>query len=97
MKAIWRKAIDITDEQVISAPGLTRILAVDDRRGEPEVWFEVDLEQELAEIELWIIGTGHTISEEVAACGLYVGHFLAHGGQFVGHVYASKPMMPKVE
>lgn len=94
MKTIWRQAIEITDEQVISAPGLYRVLAVEDRRGIPEVWFEADPDKELAEVTLFVIGTGNPIPDEVDQLGEYIGHFLALDNRFVGHVYASRPRFP---
>ena len=91
MKAIWRQVIDITDEQTISARGLSRVLAVDSRRGKVEVWFETDSDKEMAEITLWTIGTGNQMPEEVSQFGNYVGHYFAENNRFVGHVYASAP------
>ena len=91
MKAIWRQVIDITDEQTISARGLSRVLAVDSRRGKVEVWFETDSDKETAEITLWTIGTGNQMPEEVSRFGNYVGHYFAENNRFVGHVYASAP------
>lgn len=91
MKAIWRQVIDITDEQTIRAHGLSRVLAVDSRRGKVEVWFEMDSDKEEAEITIWTIGTGHLMSEEVSRFGNYVGHYFAEDNRFVGHVYASAP------
>ena len=94
MKAIHRQVIDITDEQTISARGLSRVLAVDSsrsRHGKAEVWFETDSDKEEAEITLWTIGTGNLIPDEVSRFGNYVGHYFADNNRFVGHVYASAP------
>ena len=91
MKAIWRQVIDITDEQTISACGLSRVLAVDSRRGKVEVWFEIDSDKEEAEITLWTVGTGNLMPDEVSRFGNYVGHYFAENNRFVGHLYASAP------
>lgn len=91
MKAIWRQVIDITDEQTISARGLSRVLAVDSIRGKVEVWFEIDSDKEEAEITLWTVGTGNLIPDEVSRLGNYVGHYFADNNRFVGHLYASAP------
>ena len=88
MKRIYRKTIEITDSQVISDFGLVRVLAVEDRRGEPEVWYELEDDGPPMSITLRVFGTGFILPENP---GTYIGHFLAHENWFVGHVYASEP------
>lgn len=97
MKAIWRQVIEITDEQTISAPGLSRVIAVEGSRGKPEVWFEMDSDKAETEVTLWTVGTGHVIPTYVTQLGSYIGHYLAEQGRFVGHLYASVPLTPKVK
>lgn len=91
MKAIHRQNIEITDQQTIEARGLSRVLAVDSRRGKVEVWFEIDSDKEMAEITLWTVGTGNLMLDEVAHFGEYIGHYFAEDNRFVGHLYASAP------
>ena len=89
MRAIYRQPIEVTDLQTITGPGARKVLSVEDRRGVPEVWYTVDTEAPEQDILVWVVGTGHPIPEECLKHGHYVGHFLAVGGTFVGHVYAT--------
>ena len=90
MRAIYRQPIEITDEQTLVAPGAGEVLSVEDRRGEPEVWYTVDTQAPARSLVVWVVGTGNPIPEDCQKHGHYVGHFLAVGGSFVGHVYASR-------
>lgn len=88
MKTIWRHELELTEKQTITAPGLQRIIHLDDRRGAPEVWFPVDTDQPDATLTIWIQGTGQPAHPEVVEKGpRYAGVFFTGGGQFVWHVF----------
>lgn len=88
---IYRFPIEITDCQIIEAPGLGRFLTIEDRRGKPELWAEVNPDAPSIKRRVWVVGTGNPIPHEVRASDAeYVGHFLAADGRFVGHIYAAK-------
>lgn len=84
---IWRQDIVLVERQTITAPGLRRILAVDNQRDKLEVWFEVVPGQPERPIDLIIVGTGHAIPD---AAGDYIGHLIANGGTFVWHFYTGR-------
>ena len=83
---IWRQDIVLVERQTITAPGLRRILAVDNQRDKLEVWFEVSPGRPERSIDLIIVGTGHAIPDDV---GNYLGHIVTAGGVFVWHFYTA--------
>lgn len=84
---IWRQDIVLVERQTITAPGLRRILTVDNQRDKLEVWFEVSPGQPERPIDLIIVGTGHAIPDDA---GDYVGHLVTAGGVFVWHFYTNE-------
>ena len=88
MTNIWRQTINITDRQILTGPGLRRVLAVDNQRDKLEVWFEVAPGEPARSLDLIIVGTGHTVPDDA---GDYIGHLIANGGTFVWHFYTTDP------
>ena len=86
-RRIWRQTVDLADRQTLTAPGLRRVLAVDDQRGVLEAWFEVVPGQPERSLDLIIVGTGHEIPDDADA---YLGHLVTAGGVFVWHFYTGR-------
>ena len=93
MTNIWRQKIEITDRQTITGPGLRRVLAVDNSRGDldawglAEVWFEVVPGEPDRSLDLIIVGTGHKVPDDA---GDYIGHLVASGGLYIWHFYTGR-------
>lgn len=82
MRTIYRYPLRVTDVQTITGPGLGRVVAVDNRRGELEVWAEVDTHDVEMTRSVIIVGTGNPIPP---GAGRHVGHYI--DGPFVWHIY----------
>ena len=94
MIAIWRQELALVEKQEITAPGLRRIVAIDNRRkrvDEIEAWFEVDTDAEDRTLEVYIVGTGHEVPEAVTRGWeqTYLGHLI--DGPWVWHLYSVDP------
>ena len=91
MIAIWRQELALVEKQEIIAPGLRRIVAIDNKRGGIEAWFEVDTDAEDRTLEIYIVGTGHEVPEAVTRGWeqTYLGHVI--DGPFVWHLYSVDP------
>lgn len=87
MRTIYRYPLRVTDHQTVTGPGLSRVVSVDNRRGELEVWAEVDTSQPSRTIDVVIVGTGNPMAGRVEDCA-YVGHVI--DGQFIWHIYAEE-------
>lgn len=84
MRTIYRYPLRVTDVQSITGPGLSRVIAVDNRRGELEVWAEVDDAQPERTATIRIVGTGNPRMHDSDVP--YVGHVI--DGPFIWHIYA---------
>lgn len=91
MRTIWRQGLRLIEKQTITAPGLRRVLSVDNRRGradEPEAWFEVDTDAAPRSLDIFIVGTGGPFPDELHY-GLeqyYLGHLIQ--GPYIWHLYS---------
>lgn len=84
MRTVYRYPLLVTDVQTITGPGLSRVIAVDNRRGELEAWAEVDDAQPVDSRRVYVVGTGNPRMHDSDAD--YIGHVI--DGPFVWHVYA---------
>ena len=91
MTSIWRQELALVEKQEITAPGLRRIVAIDNGRGGIEAWFEVDTDAEDRTLEVYIVGTGHKVPEAVTRGWeqTYLGHLV--DGPWVWHLYSVDP------
>ena len=91
MTSIWRQELALVEKQEITAPGLRRIVAIDNERGGIEAWFEVDTDAEDRTLEVYIVGTGHDVPEAVTRGweSTYLGHLI--DGPWVWHLYSVDP------
>lgn len=84
MKTIWKFPLSIADEQYVSMPLGSVVLAVQEQNGLPCAWAIVDdAEQATERVRFCIRGTGH----ELGDVGDYVGTFQLHGGDLVFHAF----------
>ena len=84
---IFKYALEITDEQVVTAPRDWKPLFVDHQRSILYLWAEVDDEAELVDHPVSIRGTGHEIYR---VAGNYLGSSQHNG--LVWHVYAGRAL-----
>ena len=91
MTSIWRQELALVEKQEITAPGLRRIVAIDNERGGIEAWFEVDTDAEDRTLEVYIVGTGHEVPAAVTGGweSTYLGHLI--DGPWVWHLYSVDP------
>ena len=91
MIAIWRQELALVEKQEITAPGLRRIVAIDNGRDGIEAWFEVDTDAENRTLEICIVGTGHEVPAAVTGGweSTYLGHLI--DGPWVWHLYSVDP------
>lgn len=82
MRTIYRYPLRLAEVQTITGPGLGRIVAVGNSRGELEVWAEVDTHDMEMVRTVTIVGTGNEIPH---GAGRHVGHVI--DGPFVWHIY----------
>lgn len=90
MKTIWKFELDFVDDQVITAPGLTKVIAarIAGTVSRPTllVWAEVHTDFPEQSVEVCIRGTGHDLQ------GRNLEHITTffeqrHGTDFVWHIY----------
>jgi hypothetical protein len=86
MKTIWKFKLKIVDEQIITAPGLGRIVCVGDQLGQLCAWANVDTDASESSKRILIRGTGtptptHTNSIDPGYLGTSISY------PFVWHVF----------
>ena len=90
MKTIWKWTLQ--PETTIDMPHGAKLLAVQEQRGEPQLWALVDPSAKKYPRTFRVHGTGHDLTDEP---GQYVGTFQMHGGALVFHVFeANKELSP---
>ncbi len=86
---IYKFPLQIVDEQVISMPEGSRILAVQVQHGIPCLWALVPLNVPSEDITICTHGTGHQFN---AIGYVYLGTYQVSGGNFVGHVFRKEAL-----
>lgn len=94
MRTIYKYNLEVTDEQIISAPYFVAVLSVGVQNDKPVIWVIVDTENEQANYTVKIVTTGSDISDikgRMTGVGnfddwYYLGTFELNNG-FVGHVF----------
>lgn len=84
MKTIYKLPIQITDQQTLILPEGFEILTVQTQKGDPYIWVKVDTSQPDANVDIYVYGTGHQVTDETA---VYLGTFQQLGGESVWHVF----------
>lgn len=97
MKQIWKYELEMIDNQAISMPRGSEIVAVQDQCGSICIWALVDTLEGRDFRFFDIIGTGHPIhdhghSPAVTWCRNHVGTVQQSGGALVWHVFERVPM-----
>lgn len=88
MKRIFKFPLQVADLQKVSLPKDSIFLTVQVQRGIPCLWALVDTDKETEDRFIRIIGTGHSVPENVLR---YIGTFQAlENNWFVGHVFEMK-------
>ena len=87
MKRIFKFPLQVSDLQKIGMPKDSTLLTVQVQNGVPCLWVVVETDKEIEERFIRIIGTGHSVPENVLR---YIGTFQVMKGTFVGHVFEVK-------
>lgn len=83
MKTIWKYPLEIADMQRVRVPmGSTPLCVGSDPAGNPCLWCEVDDQQPIIPLEVYIVGTGNPLPEDV---NRYIGSIRQN--PFICHVY----------
>ena len=87
MKRVYKYEIRI-GEQVLSLPGVGKILCVGTQNDKPHMWIEIEMDGIRTEQKhLIVMTTGATFPEDLEPYMVYVGSFMLLNGSFVGHLY----------
>jgi hypothetical protein len=82
MKTIWKWTLQ--PETTINMPHGAKLLAVQEQRGEPQLWALVDPGAKTYPRTFRVYGTGHNLPDDP---GQYVGTFQIHNEALVFHVF----------
>ena len=82
MKTIWKYTLE--PDSTIDMPIGAEVLAVDEQRGEPQVWALVDPSANTEKRRFVVYGTGQTMDNNP---GRYIGTLQLLGGTYVFHVF----------
>jgi len=91
--SIWKYTLETTYFQQIKIPSPAKILTIQVQHGVPCIWVLVDLEEDLINKELIIVGTGHPVDDPHTLN--YVGSFQLMEGQFIGHLFEKNATVPQ--
>lgn len=86
MRTIWKYKLSWQPIQNIEVPKNAKFLKVDNQFDYITLWYEVESEEKVTSIPIWIVGTGHEIPEEATK---YLGTALV--GDYVWHIYTRGP------
>jgi len=87
MNTIWKYPLKVEDYQQLNIPDGGQILTVQVQNGIPCVWAKVNPASRLLKRGIFIVGTGHRVSE---CCGEHVGTFQIADGALIFHVFEEK-------
>lgn len=86
MATIWKFPLQITDKQIVKAPGSFRPLCVMVQGGQLCLWAVVDKLDQQTNREVSIVGTGNPVPKELSQ-DFYLGS--VQQGPFVWHVFTA--------
>ena len=87
MKRIYKYPIEIRDEQTISVPKDSKILAIQTQNEQLVVYALVDINQkEMQTIEIRIFGTGHDLDINMTSW-TYLGTVMTYHDKLVWHIF----------
>jgi len=84
MKTIWKFKIPQCERSSIEMPKDAKILAVGNQYEVVCLWAEVDPKNDTVSRMFRIIGTGHSVPDELLE---YIGTVQMTGGNFIWHIY----------
>jgi hypothetical protein len=84
MRTIHKQALHTIDVQQIEIPKGSTILTVREQHNIICIWYLCGTERELEYKTIYIVGTGHPLSDKAKT---YLGTAILHDGQLVFHVY----------
>lgn len=83
MYTVWKKALELTEEQYVYVPGDAEILTAREQAGELCIWFKCNPDNPPRERKIYVVGTGHPAPEGAR----YVGTGFLYNGALVLHVF----------
>ena len=87
MKTIYKYPVKIEDEFNLQLPYGAKLLTVQRQIHETQIWFEVDTEAPLVDVNFILVGTGHEIRLNNYTEAIYCGTFQLAGGTLILHLY----------
>lgn len=85
MKTIWKFPLEVTDEQVVTVPMISKFLCVQVQNERPCLWALVDPKSRMIGVQVCVYGTGNPVPDNP---GNYVGTFQLADGALVFHVFS---------
>lgn len=87
---VYRVNLDVTDAQIVHLPSESRILSVQENRGELSLWALVDIHQPDVKRWVYVVGTGNPIDFDPRTSP-YFGTVQMDGGRRgVWHVFVGR-------
>lgn len=87
MLTVWKYKLEDAATQVLTIPGLRRVLSVQTQHGYPVLWALVDLKRKPVQHKVRIYSTGARIDEREIVDHTFVGTYQMSGGSTVHHVF----------
>lgn len=86
MRQIWKYPLQVENRQVLELPVGSNILSVQTQNRVPCMWVMVDpSEKELEAVELYTIGTGHSIPDDLELT--HIDTYQLDNGALIFHVF----------
>jgi hypothetical protein len=97
-RSVWKFAIEVSDEFQLIMPkgakplyvGVQRVSEENARYDQPCLWALVDPDAEAEKRTFFVHGTGHPVRPGLE----YVGSFMLWDGEFVGHLFQPRSLIP---
>ena len=84
-QVIWKQQIQITRQQEITLPVVSKFLSVQFQGENLTVWYQCNPDSQAVTKKLYVLGTGEDIPENITI--RHLGTVLEAGGALVWHVY----------
>lgn len=87
MKTIWKYKLDVNDNVFIEMPKGAQVLSVQIQDGAPCIWALVDPDAKKEKRLFEVLGTGHTMPEDMGINRAFIGTFQLWAGRLVFHLF----------
>jgi len=87
MRTIWKYRVRASDTFTHKIPLGARFLSVQTQKGDPQMWFTVETNNQLEERRFFVAGTGQEIPQDLFIVSDYLGTFQLSDGALVFHLF----------